>query len=125
MVIDPWNKLIIDKLVSSDPLYILTKDIDQTKEIVSVYPNLYQQRLLIYNEEDMFQYLPKDQLGIIALFDVFTYLTFPKIKSYLRRLLPLLSPGGVIIFTYNNCDIEEMSQRAVDWIIPYAGRTTI
>lgn len=125
MVVDPCNKLVIDKLVSSDPLYILTKEIDQAKELVSDYPNLYQQRLLIYNEEDMFQYLPKDQIGVIALFDMFTNLTLPKIKSYLKKLLPLLRPGGVIIFTYNNCDIEEMSQRAVDWAIPYASKTTI
>lgn len=125
LVIDPCDKKVIDKLVASDPLYVLTKDIDTVTKMIEAYPLLYQKRLLIYNEEDMMSFLPKNQFGVIALFDVFNQLTLPKIKSYLKKLLPLLRPGGYIIFTYNNCDIEEMSARAVDWNIPYASQTLI
>ena len=126
LIINPYSKKIIDALVASDPLYILSNHIDLVNELISNYPIQYQKRLLIYNErEDFQQQLPKNQFGVVVIFGEFNHLSLTAIRSYLKKLFLLVRPGGSIIFTFNNCDIEEITPLAVNWTIPYASKTAI
>ena len=46
--------------------------------------------------------LPQEQFGFIFSWDYFNYLAPITIKYYLQQLFPLLRPGGVMMFTYND-----------------------
>jgi len=77
------------------------------KNLIDSYPTLYQSRLRLYEIKDIdFSILPQEQFGFILCWDTFDYLSFEKIKQYVKEVFKLLRPGGKFIFSYNNCDIE-------------------
>jgi SAM-dependent methyltransferase len=43
----------------------------------------------------------------VLITDFFDYKPLEIIKKYLLELLNVLRPGGVIMFTYNNCELPE------------------
>jgi SAM-dependent methyltransferase len=70
----------------------------------------YQRRLCRYvieehSEHPAFIDLPAGQFGLIYAFHFFNYRPWPVLQQYLRECFDLLRPGGIVAFTYNNCDI--------------------
>jgi predicted TPR repeat methyltransferase len=101
-------------MVANDPLYLVTNDIHHLKEITSVYSDVYQKRLRVYEIHNQnFSTLPHAQFGFILCWDFLNYLPIDVIKWYLESVMALLRPGGVFMFSYNNADIET-SARLVD-----------
>jgi SAM-dependent methyltransferase len=113
----------INYLVASDPLYLCI-DIDFSnnivfdcaensicenylQEIITVYPELYQKRLRLYNDLHL---LPKNQFSIILIWDFFHHIHYTQILDYLKQMIQLLRPGGSLIFSYNNFDIYEVAK---------------
>jgi len=114
--INPRSRKIVDYMVSGDPLYLTShdtiSDISNLKNIVSSYPEMYQRRLRVYEIKDRnFLILPQGKFGFVLCWDTFNYLSIEKIETYLKEVFKLLKPGGVFMFSYNNCDIE----RSVTW----------
>lgn len=106
----------INYLIASDPLYICTQYSDKMysknsptsdsgpdyiQKVISVYPEQYQRRLRLYNNQ---QLLPNNQFSIILIWDFFNYVPYNQILDYLKQMLLLLRPGGSIYFSYNNFD---------------------
>jgi SAM-dependent methyltransferase len=58
-----------------------------------------------YSAQPAFTNLPAGQFGLIYAFHFFNYRPWPVLQQYLRECFDLLRPGGVVAFTYNNCDI--------------------
>lgn len=111
--INPRSKKWIDPMVASDPLYLTHINITIVKDMIKEYPELYQNRLRLYEIVDRdFSKLPKAQFGFVLCWDNFNYLSLDKIEKYIREVWLLLRPGGSFIFSYNNCDYEGTARRA-------------
>jgi hypothetical protein len=98
----------ISSMVASDPLYLTHRgDIKTLKRMIQGYDQVYQNRLRLYDiRDDDFSLLPQEQFSYILSWNVFNYISMDGIKDYLIKLYPLLRPGGVLMFSYNNCDKE-------------------
>lgn len=105
--INPREKHWIDYMVAGDPLYLMSHDLNVIKNLINPYPDLYQSRLRLYENKDIdFSILPQEQFGFVLCWDNFNYLSFEKIKPYVKEVFKLLRPGGKFVFSYNNCDLE-------------------
>jgi SAM-dependent methyltransferase len=110
MIIRPAHALHVENLVACDPMYFVdTKE--QLLELTgSWFTPQYQNRLRRYvieeySDQPLFMNLPVGQFGLIYAFHFFEYRTWPVLQQYLRECFDLLRPGGVLAFTYNNCDL--------------------
>lgn len=111
MVIRPKNDSFIDDLVALDPLYIVDTHEKLLEPAVQRFPDVYQRRLRQYviNERakkkaTIFNQLPAAQFGLIFAHEYFHYKPLQLIQKYLVEMFDLLRPGGVLMFSYNNCD---------------------
>jgi SAM-dependent methyltransferase len=112
MVIRPAHAKYVEDLVACDPMYFVdTKD--QLLELTdSWFTPEYQRRLRRYVIEEYtnqptFINLPTNQFGLIYAFHFFNYRPWPVLQQYLKECFDLLRPGGVLAFTYNNCDLSK------------------
>jgi len=100
----------IDEMLPFDPLYILDDEFDLVRPVKKLYNANYQARLR-YNiikedcEEFVTNILPHNQLGFILVNEFFYRRPLNIIRKYLEEFLVVLKPGGVVMFTYNNCDL--------------------
>jgi predicted SAM-dependent methyltransferase len=110
MVIRPAHAKYVEDLVACDPMYFVDTR-DQLLELTeSWFTPEYQRRLRRYvieeySNQPAFINLPADQFGLIYAFHFFEYRPWPVLQQYLRECFDLLRPGGVLAFTYNNCDL--------------------
>ena len=108
MEIRPCHGEITDSLIACDPLYLVDTHKDMFKHVKQKWTPEYQQRLRYYsvNETDkrILHQLPAMQFGIVVAVDFFNFRPLELIKRYLEGIFNLLRPGGIAIFTYNNCD---------------------
>lgn len=109
--IHPKNKMHIDWLVASDPLYMLHLDFEILENLISQYDKIYQRRLRLYhfNENDFFS-MPNEFAGVVLCWDSFNFLNIKLIKELLEKSYRWLRPGGTFIANYNNCDLVETAQ---------------
>jgi SAM-dependent methyltransferase len=111
--INPRSKKWLDTMVASDPLYLTHSNIATVKDMIKEYPELYQNRLRLYEIVDRnFSKLPVAQFGFVLCWDNFNHLSLDKIEKYIREVWKLLRSGGSFIFNYNNCDFEGPAYRA-------------
>jgi SAM-dependent methyltransferase len=113
-----WTKL----LVAADPLYIM----DRHPEFLNVTNNQfapeYQRRLRKYQllEHDLSP-LPRSQCGLVFSWGYFNFISQETFRRYLRQVFYILRPGGVFMFTYNNCEIPQaagLAERFVQSYVP-------
>ena len=110
MVIRPAHARYVEDLVACDPMYFVDTN-DQLLELTqSWFTPEYQRRLRRYVVEEYsnqptFIKLPGNQFGLIYAFHFFEYRPWTALQQYLRECFDLLRPGGVLAFTYNNCDL--------------------
>lgn len=109
MVIRPCHALYVEDLVACDPMYFVDTDNALLELTESWFTPEYQRRLRKYvvNEysDQPFINLPKKQFGLIYAFHFFNYRPWPVLQQYLDECFKLLRPGGVLTFTYANCDL--------------------
>ena len=110
MCIRPGNEDHIQWLVPSHPLYITDTDQRLLMPALDRFNSKFQRHLRSYvikeDHEQLFDWLPNEQLGVIYSYYFFNFRPFEVIKKYLTELLHKLRPGGSMIFTFNNCDLE-------------------
>jgi SAM-dependent methyltransferase len=97
----------IDAMVQYDPLYLSNYDLkDTVNALISSYTEIYQRRLRIYSISNHdYSILPQNQFGVIVALDYLNYITASDIEKCLGEVYNMLRPGGVFVFSYNNCDI--------------------
>jgi SAM-dependent methyltransferase len=109
MEIRPAMGEVTESLVACDPLYLVDHEPDLFKVVKDKWTPEYQRRLRYYtvkeNEKRIFHQLPHAQFGIIVAVDFFNFRPLLLIERYLTEIFSLLRPGGMAIFTYNNCDL--------------------
>ena len=104
---------VTQSLVSADPLYLIDQDSENIDKTKSVYNEVYQRRLRNYRVDEL-GILPKNQFSCIVSIDFFNYLNFEQSVHYLTQIFELLRPGGAIILTYNNCELEHSAKMVVE-----------
>jgi SAM-dependent methyltransferase len=122
MVIRPAHAKYIEDLVACDPMYFVDTSNQLLELTESWFTPEYQRRLRRYVVEEYtnqpaFINLPSAQFGLIYAFHFFEYRAWPVFQQYLRECFELLRPGGVLAFTYNNCDLA----RRVGMVEHYSG----
>lgn len=110
MILRPAHALHIQELVACDPTYYVDTHPDLLTATDSWFTPEYQRRLrkyviTEYTEQPLFADLPADQFGLIYAFHFFNYRPMPVLEKYLTECFALLRPGGLLAFTYNNCDL--------------------
>jgi hypothetical protein len=109
LYIRPKDNKTIDSIVSCEPLYIADHTLGLLDPVKQLWTKEYQARLRYVliddNSDQIFKSMPASQIGLIVATDFFNYKPFEIIKKYLVELLEILRPGGVVMFTYNNCDL--------------------
>jgi len=99
----PKHKSWVDTMVACDPLYIVGDNIEHFDKLISEYPDPYQKRLRFYDYEQLDE-LPKNQFALILVWNYFEHCNMGTIQLLLEKIFPLLREGGILMFTYNNCD---------------------
>lgn len=99
----------IHAMLANDPLYLVGENLDELQEMINIFPEQYQRRVRLYKDLNV---LPQNQFGLILCWDILNYYQMDKIEFYLREMIKLLRPGGVLIFSYNNCDIVKSAENA-------------
>jgi SAM-dependent methyltransferase len=109
MIIRPARENFVEVLVPLDPLYLVDHNEELLAPAVSAFTPEYQRRLRTYTVNDyrgfpaMLQ-LPSNQFGLIFAYNYFNYKPMNVIQQYLQEMFDKLRPGGVLLFTYNNCN---------------------
>jgi SAM-dependent methyltransferase len=110
MIIRPRTEDYINDMVALDPLYLVDHDMELLRPSTEQYLPEYQRRLRRYIindyvERPIFRNFPAGQFGVIFAYNYFNYKPLSVIDDYLAEMFQLLRPGGILIFTYNNCDL--------------------
>lgn len=124
--IHPTYGKLTDFIKGCDPLYLADTHDGLLMYTRTLWNEAYQNRLRYYtfNERanDPLKDFPKNQFGLILVTDWFNYKNLDMIVKYLKHFMELLCPGGVVMFTYNNCDLPEAVERVDRGFQTYAPR---
>jgi hypothetical protein len=112
MIIRPALESHIEYMVPMDPLYVVDQHQDLLKPAVEKWTSDYQRRLRQYVINDYtcqrpLQELPDNQFGLIFAYNFLNYKPIEVIERYLQDFFAKLRPGGVAMFTFNNCDLPQ------------------
>jgi len=104
----PASGVITEHLKGLDPLYLVDTHPDLFSEVKKLWDPAYQRRLRYYtvqsNAPEPLVNLPKNQFSCIVAYDFFNYMPLHIVEKYFRDCYNLLTFGGGLTFTYNNCD---------------------
>jgi SAM-dependent methyltransferase len=108
--IRPGTRHLIEEMASSDPLYIVDTSAGLLESALKRFHDQYQKRIrdivLVNEHGTILRDLPEGQLGLIVCLDFFEYRPIHLVEKYLLEFDQCLRPGGTVIFSFNNCDIE-------------------
>lgn len=109
MFIRPAREKFVEQLVSFDPLYLLDLSPELLAPCVAQFSPAYQNRLRQYTIEDVFsqtylEKIPNNQFALCVAYMYFDYRPFEVLKQYFAEIYQKLKPGGVLAFTFNDCD---------------------
>jgi len=130
MIIRPGLETYIEDMVPMDPLYVIDHDKELLQPAVSKFTPEYQRRLREYviNDWDdgpILGSLPNNQFGTIFAYHYFNHKPMPIICQFLNEFYEKLRPGGMVIMTYNNCDLAHGVIRAEHTWMLYTPRRLI
>ena len=112
MILRPGLEKFVEDLVPLDPLYLVDQHDELLLPALSNFTPEYRRRLRPYiindyeNSKDPLWQLPVNQFGLIFAYNYFNYKPIKVIKAYLHSIMDKLRPGGVAIFTFNDCDFQ-------------------
>jgi hypothetical protein len=96
-------------LVANDPLYFYDVKEELIKTVTNHFNDIYSRRIRLYTDLSK---LPQRQFGFIFSWNLFNFASISIIDEYFHKIFDLLRPGGVVMFSYNNCDIVESAHLA-------------
>lgn len=127
--IGPITGELTKNLVSLDPLYLGDNSKDRFSKIKQLWNPQYQRRLRYYvfndSAENPLRALPANQLGFIVSVDWFNFKPQKIIHKYVKSAFDILSPGGVMLFTYNNCNYPKAIDKVDEMHYTYTNGHTL
>lgn len=130
MILRPGLESHIEDMVPLDPLYVLDHNQELIAPAMSKFTEQYQRRLRPYfindTDADPLHELPSCQFGFVFAYNFFNYKPIEIIERYLNAFYAKLRPGGVVVFTFNNCDLANSINAAERYFMCYTpGRRVI
>lgn len=110
LVIRPGSGEWLNNMVGADPLYLADIRMSLLEPAIGQFPPEYQRRLRTHllhekdNDNQVLKGLPDGQFGFCVAVNFFHYKPFELIRVYLSDIYRKLKPGGVLAFTFNDCD---------------------
>ena len=109
MIIRPGLESFVDDLVAYDPLYLVDLSYEFLQPAMQKFNQQYQNRLRPYVvkedlDNEILKQLPTAQFGMCLVYNYFNFRPFEIIKKYLEEVYKKLKPGGIFVFTFNDCD---------------------
>jgi SAM-dependent methyltransferase len=108
--IGPGDGQFTPYMVAGDPLYLVDINREFLDKTLELFPIEYQKRVRTYQidthgfgDNDLSN-LPQNQFGFVLAIDVMDFYTWDFVSDYLKNIYQVLRPGGVLMFTYNNCE---------------------
>jgi SAM-dependent methyltransferase len=110
MIIRPGLEDFIENMVGSDPLYVIDREHALLQPCLDRFPRAYQNRLRPYTTDDwsdkpILGKIPNNQFGVCLACNVLNFRPLEIIRRYLEEIYTKLRPGGVLLMTYNDCDL--------------------
>jgi len=130
MILRPGLENYIEDMVPLDPLYVVDHKSELMQPAIEKFTPAYQRRLREYVINDwapgpILHQLPNNQFGAIFAYNYFNHKPVPIICKFLDEFFEKLRPGGVVIMTYNNCDLAYGVIRAEHAWMMYTPRRMI
>jgi hypothetical protein len=109
LIFRPALEQHVEQLVPLDPLYMIDNNLELLEPACQGFTEEYRRRLRLYTAEEILgkpilPLLPDSQFGYCFAYNYFNYKPLELICQYLDELWKKLRPGGVVFFTYNDCD---------------------
>lgn len=109
MIIRPGKEELVHHMVAFDPLYLVDLSYEFLEPAMKKFNEKYQNRLRQYVvKEDLdsgiLNKLPNNQFGLCLAYNYFNFRPIEIIKKYLEEIYQKLRPGGIFMFTFNDCD---------------------
>lgn len=107
LLIRPGHDSLVERLVASDPLYLMDQRHSLLEPAVEKFPIEYQRRIRRYTVEEnatVLEKLPNSQFNLVIVWNFFNYRPLELVYQYLEEIYQKLRPGGILAFTFNNCD---------------------
>jgi len=97
-----------NQLIAGDPLYFCDRDEKLINLVTDHFNDTYKRRTRTYviNINDL-SVLPQNQFSFIFSWMMFNFFNLEITELYLRNVFNLLRPGGTLMFSYNNSDLEQ------------------
>jgi hypothetical protein len=124
MIIRPANEIFMEHMVACDPLYVIDQSHDLLSPTRGRFNSVYQSRLRFYvvqenAERPMLEQIPNGQIGFCMAFNFFHFKPFEIMRAYLTEIHQKLRPGGVMAFTFNDCDRVGAVKNAENFFMCY------
>ena len=109
LIIRPGLETFIENMVAYDPLYLVDLSHDYLTPAMNKFNEQYQHRLRPYVvseelDQDILAKIPNNQFGMCLAYNYFNFRPFEILKKYLAEIYQKLKPGGILAFTFNDCD---------------------
>ena len=107
VIIRPGKQDYFQEMVDCDPFYMMDHHYDLLDPALSKMTEnfFYRVRKSVISEQSgIVDFdLPVNQIGLVFAWNFFNYKPLEVLRQYLEKIYVNLRPGGVFVFTYNNC----------------------
>ena len=115
LLIRPGNETVVERLVASDPLYLMDQRLSLLQPSLDKFPPEYQRRLRTYTVEEgyrLMDHLPSRQFNLVVAYNFLNYRPIDVLQQYITEVFEKLRPGGIFGFTFNDCEHVAPTQLA-------------
>lgn len=109
LVLRPGLENFLSQVVDCDPMYLADQSTNLLIPIVNTFPELYRDRVRMVNATEnlsgqpFLTAVPEAQIGFCLAFHFFNFKPIEIIEQYFKEIFVKLKPGGIFVFTINNC----------------------
>lgn len=107
LMIRPARETIVERLVASDPLYIMDQRLSLLVPTLEKFTPEYQRRVRQYCVDEgarVFAQFPNKTFNLILAWNFFNYRPMDLVCQYITEAWDKLRPGGIMGFTFNDCE---------------------
>jgi hypothetical protein len=109
LILRPGLENFMPQVVDCDPMYLADQSTNLLLPIVNTFPELYRDRVrMVHVTENLSGHpfltgIPEAQIGFCFAFHFFNFKPVEIIEPYFKEIFVKLKPGGIFVFTINNC----------------------
>lgn len=128
LILRPGLENFMPQVVDCDPMYLADQSTNLLLPIVNTFPELYRDRIrMVHVTENLSGHpfltgIPEAQIGFCFAFHLFNFKPVEIIEQYFKELFVKLKPGGIFVFTINNCSkpfCADLAERKFRTYTPY------